>query len=203
MMAGELSVSARASDDHQHEAIASRALGFWIYLMSDAVLFSLLFVTYATMSRSFAGGPTGKELFDLGTTGIETALLLASSLSCGFVMLAVEQRSAAHAIGWLVVTFLLGLSFVGMELAEFQRMIGLGAGPGRSAYLSSFFTLVGTHGVHVTVGLIWLAVMIAQIHLKGLKPAVRSRLSRWSLFWHFLDLVWIGVFSVVYLPGVV
>ncbi|MFO1417910.1 MAG: cytochrome o ubiquinol oxidase subunit III [Methylotetracoccus sp.] len=171
--------------------------------MSDGVLFSLLFVTYATMSRSFAGGPTGRELFDLGTTGIETALLLASSLSCGFVMLSVEQRSAAHAIGWLVVTFVLGLGFVGMELAEFQRMIGLGAGPGRSAYLSSFFTLVGTHGVHVTVGLIWLAVMIAQIHLKGLKPAVRSRLARWSLFWHFLDLVWIGIFSVVYLPGVV
>jgi cytochrome o ubiquinol oxidase subunit III len=185
------------------EAISARALGFWVYLMSDAIIFSLLFVTYATMSRSYAGGPTGKELFDLGSTFGETLLLLASSLTCGFVTIASDQGKGGQAVSWLLVTFLLGLGFVGMEALEFHRMIHQGAGPDRSGYLSSFFTLVGTHGLHVSVGLVWLVVMIAQIRTKGLKPLVQSRLARWSMFWHFLDIVWIGIFSIVYLPGVV
>ena len=176
--------------------------GFWIYLMSDAVIFALLFATYASMSRSFAGGPTGKELFDLSTVFYETMALLLSTLTCGFAMLSLSKNRKKWVLAWLAVTFLLGLTFILMEHNEFHNLISQGMGPDRSGFLSAFFTLVGTHGLHVGIGLIWLLVMITQIMSKGLTSPVRSRLFRFSLFWHFLDLVWVGIFSMVYLIGV-
>jgi cytochrome o ubiquinol oxidase subunit 3 len=184
------------------ETRATRALGFWIYLMSDAVIFALMFATYATMSGNHAGGPSGDALFDLTHTLGETLLLLSSSLTCGLATWAAQQRRNEQAIAWLVVTFALGLGFVGMEIAEFRGMLEQGAGPQRSGFLSAFFTLVGTHGLHVSLGLVWLMVMIAQLAVKGPSSWVQSRLQRWGTFWHFLDIVWIGIFSVVYLPGI-
>lgn len=184
------------------EGPPTKALGFWVYLMSDAIIFSLLFATYATLSRNYAGGPTGKDLFDLGNAFRETLALLLSTLTCGLAMLSLGQNGKTGVLLWLGVTFLLGSSFISMELSEFHRLIRQGAGPERSGFLSAFFTLVGTHGLHVSVGLLWLGVMMAQTGLKGLTAPVRSRLYRLSLFWHFLDLVWVGIFSVVYLLGV-
>ena len=176
--------------------------GFWIYLMSDAVIFALLFATYASMSRNYAGGPTGKVLFDLNNVFYETLTLLISTLTCGFAMLSLSRNKKKWVLSWLGFTFLLGLTFILMEHNEFHSLISQGAGPDRSGFLSAFFTLVGTHGLHVSIGLIWLLVMIAQIMFKGLTTPVRSRLFRFSLFWHFLDLVWVGIFSMVYLLGV-
>jgi cytochrome o ubiquinol oxidase subunit 3 len=184
------------------EADADRAFGFWIYLMSDAVIFALLFATYAVMSRNYAGGPTGQTLFDLGHTFAETLLLLSSSIAYGLVSLAVARARRVQTQLWLGVAFLLGLGFVLMELAEFNAMIAQGAGPDRSGFLSAFFTLVGTHGTHVSFGLIWILVMMAQVSVKGLTAPVRSRLLRLGMFWHFLDIMWIGIFSIVYLMGV-
>ena len=176
--------------------------GFWIYLMSDAVIFALLFATYASMSRNYAGGPTGKELFNLSTVFYETLALLLSTLTCGFAMLSLSRYRKVWVLSWLAVTFLLGLTFILMEHNEFHSLISQGMGPDRSGFLSAFFTLVGTHGLHVGIGLIWLLVMIAQIMAKGMILPVCSRLFRFSLFWHFLDLVWVGIFSMVYLIGV-
>jgi cytochrome o ubiquinol oxidase subunit 3 len=184
------------------QADEARQLGFWFYLMSDGVIFALLFATYAAMSHSFAGGPNGKELFDIRYTLAETALLLTSSLTCGLATLAALQQRRNQAVVWLLMTLVLGLSFVALELSEFGDMIGQGAGPERSGYLSAFFTLVGTHGLHVSLGMVWLLVMVAQLLRKGTRFQVLSRLQRWALFWHFLDIVWVGIFSVVYLPGV-
>jgi cytochrome o ubiquinol oxidase subunit 3 len=200
----ELSASFQsdAVPDEAEIASSAKAFGFWIYLMSDAVIFALLFATYASMSHNFAGGPGGRELFDLGNTFVETLLLLLSTLTCGFVMLATAKGRKMPAIFWLGITFLLGISFVLMEVNEFHGMILRGAGPDRSGFLSAFFTLVGTHGIHVAVGLLWLLVIIAQIAFKGLSPTLYSRLYRFSLFWHFLDLVWVNIFSIVYLLGV-
>lgn len=184
------------------EADADRAFGFWIYLMSDAVIFALLFATYAVMSRNYADGPNGQALFDLGHTFAETLLLLCSSIAYGFVSLAVARTRRVQAQLWLVAAFLLGLGFVLMELAEFNAMIAQGSGPDRSGFLSAFFTLVGTHGTHVSIGLIWILVMMAQVTVKGLTAPVCSRLLRLGMFWHFLDIMWIGIFSIVYLTGV-
>ena len=199
MKAMELTADTAAE---QLEADADRAFGFWIYLMSDAVIFALLFATYAVMSRNYADGPSGHALFDLGHTFAETLLLLCSSIAYGFVSLAAARARRARAVLWLGVAFVLGLGFVLMELAEFNAMIAQGAGPDRSGFLSAFFTLVGTHGTHVSFGLIWILVMMAQVAVKGLTASVRSRLLRLGLFWHFLDIMWIGIFSIVYLPGV-
>ena len=176
--------------------------GFWVYLMSDAVIFALLFATYASMSRNYAGGPTGRELFDLNTVFCETLVLLLSTLTCGFAMWSVSKNLKKWVLSWLVTTFSLGLGFILLEHNEFLRLIAQGAGPDRSGFLSAFFTLVGTHGLHVSIGLIWLLVMITQVILKGLTAPVCSRLLRFSLFWHFLDLIWVGIFSVIYLLGV-
>lgn len=183
-------------------AASTKAFGFWIYLMSDAVIFALLFATYASMSANFAGGPTGKELFDLGYVFSETLILLLSTLTCGFTMLALTKNNVAWVLAWLILTFLLGGTFVLMEVNEFGNLIAQGARPTRSGFLSAFFTLVGTHGLHVFIGLLWLFAMIPQIELYGLSAMVRSRLYRFSVFWHFLDLVWVAIFSVVYLLGV-
>jgi len=180
-----------------------KAFGFWVYLMTDAVIFALLFATFIVLSRGTAGGPTGKDLFSLPHTFGETMLLLVSSTTFGFATLATIDGDRRAVIGWLVLTALLGLGFVAMEIQEFSGMIALDAGPDRSGFLSAFFTLVGTHGVHVSVGIISILVMIGQLVFKGLTVPVSSRLLRLALFWHFLDIVWIGIFSIVYLPGVV
>ena len=179
-----------------------RALGFWIYLMSDAVIFALLFATYVVMLRGTDGGPTGSELFSLPRAFGETLLLLVSSTTFGFAALAARTGDRVRTILFLGLTFVLGAAFLVLEIGEFRGMIAVGAGPDRSGFLSAFFTLVGTHGLHVGVGLLSIAVMAGQVLGKGLTAPVLSRLGRLGLFWHFLDIVWIGIFSVVYLPGV-
>ena len=179
-----------------------RAFGFWLYLMSDAIIFSLLFATYAVMARNNAGGPTANMLFSLPNAFAETMLLLFSSITFGLATLAMKSGEKERMLSWLLVTFLLGLGFVGLEIREFHGMVRAGAGPDRSGFLSAFFTLVGTHGLHVTFGLIWILIMTSQVVIKGLTVPVTSRVLRLGLFWHFLDIVWIGIFSVVYLPGI-
>ena len=179
-----------------------RAFGFWLYLMSDAMIFALLFATYVVMISGTAGGPTGRELFSLPRAFAETMLLLVSSTTFGFASLASRAKQRGAAVAWLLVTLVLGLGFVSLEIQEFTGMIAAGAGPDRSGFLSAFFVLVGTHGLHVSFGMLCIVVMIGQIVIKGLTEPVSSRLFRVGLFWHFLDIVWIGIFSVVYLPGV-
>ena len=184
------------------DTVANQVFGFWLYIMSDLVLFATVFATYAVLGRNYAGGPTGRELFDLPYAFVETLLLLVSSATYGLAMLAMHANRRARGVTWLAVTFLLGLGFIGMEIFEFRHMILAGNGPSRSAFLSSFFALVGTHGSHVTGGLVWIAVMMGQLVTKGLTVPVQSRLLRLSIFWHFLDIVWVGVFTMVYLMGV-
>lgn len=179
-----------------------RVYGFWMYLMSDAIIFALLFATYAVMSGRDAGGPNGHDLFNLTHTFIETIFLLLSSTTFGFASVFLKAERLGPVLGWLVVTFLLGAGFVGMEVSEFHGMVMKNAGPDHSGFLSAFFTLVGTHGLHVSMGLSWIAILWIQALVRGLTPAVASRLYRLGLFWHFLDIVWIGIFSVVYLPGI-
>lgn len=197
-----VSTTAGAEASPAEKQAEEKALGFWLYLMSDAIIFSLLFATYVVLSFGTAGGPTGKELFSLPHTFGETMLLLFSSATFGMATVAMFDGARGRVLLWLAITVLLGLGFVAMEIQEFAGMIAKGAGPDRSGFLSAFFTLVGTHGVHVSVGLISIVVMMGQLATKGLTPAVSSRLFRLGLFWHFLDIVWIGIFSVVYLPGV-
>jgi cytochrome o ubiquinol oxidase subunit 3 len=184
------------------DTVANQAFGFWLYLMTDLVLFASIFATYAVVGRNYAGGPTGKDLFDLRYLFVETMFLLFSSATFGLAALAVHNDRKGLVLTWLVVTFLLGFGFIAMEINEFYHLILDGNGPQRSAFLSAFFTLVGTHGAHVTFGLIWIAVMMGQIDTKGLTTPVRSRLMRLGMFWHFLDIVWVGVFTIVYLLGV-
>jgi cytochrome o ubiquinol oxidase subunit 3 len=200
MTAAESAIASAATDET--DIYEQRAFGFWLYLMSDAIIFALLFATYAVMVNNTAGGPSGKTLFSLPNTSAETLLLLLSSTTFGFASLAMKAEQRPRVLAWLAVTFVLGLGFIGLEIGEFTRMVRAGAGPDRSGFLSAFFTLVGTHGVHVSVGLIWIVVMAGQIVSKGLTVPVASRLFRLGLFWHFLDIVWIGIFSIVYLPGV-
>ena len=185
-----------------HDQGSMKVLGMWIYLMSDCILFGSLFASYAVLSNAFAGGPTGQELFSLPFILTETFLLLCSSITYGWAMLAMHHGDKHGVLRWLGVTFALGTAFIGMELYEFHHLISLGAGPTRSAYLSAFFALVGTHGLHVAAGLIWMGVLMHQIQRRDLTPTNVTRLSCLSLFWHFLDLVWICVFTFVYLFGV-
>lgn len=184
------------------ERAEEKAFGLWLYLMSDAMIFALLFATYAVMIAGTAGGPSGKELFSLPRAFAETMLLLVSSMTFGFASIAAAARDRGAVFLWLLVTLLFGLGFVGLEFQEFSGLIADGAGPERSGFLSAFFALVGTHGLHVSIGMVCILVMIGQIAVKGLTRPVSSRLYRLGLFWHFLDIVWIGIFSVVYLPGV-
>jgi len=177
-------------------------LGFWIYLMTDCILFASLFATYAVLSGNFAGGPSGHDIFELPYVLGETACLLLSSITYGFAMLALHKGNKGGVLGWLFITFLFGLGFIGMEVNEFHKLIVEGFGPSRSGFLSGYFSLVGTHGLHVTSGLIWMAVMMYQVSKKGITPTNTTRLSCLSMFWHFLDVVWICVFTVVYLMGV-
>ncbi len=187
-------------EDQEHSG-RSTMFGFWIYLMSDCLLFAVLFATYGVLGRSYAAGPSGADLFDLRLVAVNTAMLLLSSLTYGFAMLAMDRGRQAAVQGWLAVTALFGLAFLGIELYEFTHLFHEGATPQRSAFLSSFFALVGTHGLHVTFGLIWLAVLMTQVSRRGLIEANRRRLMCLSMFWHFLDVVWIGVFTFVYLMG--
>ncbi|HWU63237.1 MAG TPA: cytochrome o ubiquinol oxidase subunit III [Ensifer sp.] len=186
----------------EHHPEQSTMIGFWIYLMSDCLIFAILFATYAVLGHSFAGGPDAKELFDLKLVAINTAMLLFSSITYGFAMLEMEKGNKGLMISWMVVTFFFGVCFLGIELYEFHHLIGEGAGPWRSAFTSSFFTLVGTHGLHVTCGLVWMAVLMVQMNKHGINAANKRRMTTLSMFWHFLDVIWIGVFSFVYLMGV-
>ena len=179
-----------------------RAFGFWLYLMSDGIIFALLFATYVVMLGNTAGGPTGKELFSLERAAAETALLLLSSATFGFAAVATAMGERSRVLLWLAVTVLLAAGFLFLEFGEFTGMVAQGAGPDRSGFLSAFFTLVGTHGLHVSIGTLCILVMIGQVLIKGLTAPVVSRLARLGLFWHFLDIVWVAIFSVVYLPGV-
>ena len=192
-----------SSSEFEHpDTIEIQAFGFWVYIMSDLVLFGAIFATYAVLGHNYAGGPTGKDLFHLPYAFGETMLLLFSSATYGLAMLAMHENRKDLVLTWLFITFLFGIGFLSMEINEFHRMILDGSGPERSAFLSAFFTLVGTHGTHVFFGLIWMAVMMGQTISKSLTPPVQSRLIRLSIFWHFLDIVWVGVFTIVYLMGV-
>jgi cytochrome o ubiquinol oxidase subunit III len=186
--------------EHAHQ-MEMKTFGFWIYLMSDLVIFSVLFATYTVHGQNYAGEPDPKQLFDLPYLFVETMLLLISSVTYGFSMVALQTQKRNLVLAGLIATFFLGLGFVSMEIHEFYGMIMAGNGPDRSSFLSSFFTLVGTHGIHVSFGLIWIIIMMIQVIRTGFTDGVRSRLMRLSLFWHFLDIVWVGVFTVVYLLG--
>jgi cytochrome o ubiquinol oxidase subunit III len=178
------------------------AYGFWIFLLSDFILFSALFAAYAVLSGATAGGPTGPDLFDLRSVFIGTMCLLFSSYSCGLGMLSAERRQLGRFYLSAIFTIALGVAFLGNEISEFAGMVSRGAGPSRSAFLSAFFTLVGTHGAHVATGLLWFGYMLVQVKVKGLRARVLRRLQCFSLFWHALDIVWIGVLTLVYLIGV-
>jgi cytochrome o ubiquinol oxidase subunit III len=186
----------------QHHPENGTLLGFWLYLMSDCLVFACLFAVYGVLGRNYAAGPSGADLFDLNLVAVNTSMLLLSSITYGFAMIAMQQRKTGAVQGWLAITGLFGLAFVGLELYEFAHLIHEGAGPQRSAFLSSFFALVGTHGLHVTFGIVWLVVLMLQVGKFGLTVENRRRLMCLSMFWHFLDVVWIGVFTFVYLMGV-
>ncbi|MBO9695008.1 MAG: cytochrome o ubiquinol oxidase subunit III [Sphingopyxis sp.] len=189
-------------DEHAHPEGHSTMLGFWIYLMSDCLIFAILFACYAVLGGSYAAGPSPKDLFDLKLIALNTAMLLFSSITYGFAVLQMQQGKVKGVQLWLAVTALFGLAFLGIELYEFHHLIEIGAGPQRSAFLSSFFTLVGTHGLHVTFGIVWLVTLMFQLSKHGLIAANKRRVMCLSMFWHFLDVVWIGVFTFVYLMGV-
>jgi len=190
------------ADEHDHPEGSSTLLGFWIYLMSDCLIFAILFATYGVLGGNYAAGPSPKDLFDLKLVALNTSMLLLSSITYGFAMLSMAENRVGATQGWLLVTALFGMAFVGIELHEFHDMFMEGATPQRSGFLSSFYTLVSTHGLHVTTGLIWLFTLMTQVARYGLTTANRRRLMCLSLFWHFLDVIWIGVFTFVYLMGV-
>jgi cytochrome o ubiquinol oxidase subunit 3 len=185
----------------RHHPENGTLLGFWIYLLSDLMIFACLFATYGVLGRSYAAGPSGADLFELPLIAVNTAVLLVSSITYGFAMIAMQGRRVRGVIGWLLATGLLGVAFLAIEIYEFAHLIHLGAGPQRSAFLSAFFALVGTHGLHVLFGVIWLVVLCIQVRKYGLTRANMRRIACLSMFWHFLDVVWIGVFTFVYLMG--
>jgi cytochrome o ubiquinol oxidase subunit 3 len=188
--------------DEEHHPEGSTAFGFWMYLMSDCLIFAVLFAAFGVLGSSYAGGPSPRDIFELPLVALNTTLLLVSSITYGLAMVAMDENRQRSVLGWLAVTGLLGASFIGVELFEFSKLIHEGATPQTSAFLSSFFTLVGTHGLHVTFGLVWLGTLMVQVSRRGLIEANQRRLMCLSMFWHFLDVVWIGVFTFVYLLGV-
>lgn len=198
----EKPVSFYDTDPHEHPPGGSTMLGFWLYLMSDCLIFAMLFAAWGVYGGSYAGGPSPHELFELPLVAVNTAMLLFSSITYGFAMIAMDEKRQGPTLAWLAITGVFGAAFLAIELYEFSNLIAEGAGPWRSAFLSSFFTLVGTHGLHVTFGILWLVTLMVQVSRKGLIEANRRRLQCLSLFWHFLDVVWIGVFTFVYLLGV-
>jgi cytochrome o ubiquinol oxidase subunit 3 len=178
------------------------SFGFWIFLLSDVVMFSALFAAHAVLANHTAGGPSARQLFHLPRVALETGLLLASSFSCGMLSLAVGARNKRATYVAAAVTFALGAGFIGLEFSDFSGLVARGFGPSRSAFLSSYFTLVGAHGAHVTAGLVWLLVMMAQVATRGFRATTLRRLYCFTLFWHALDIVWVAVFTIVYLKGV-
>jgi cytochrome o ubiquinol oxidase subunit 3 len=194
-------LSAHAARDETSKRIIA-GYGFWIFLLSDIIMFSAFFASYAVLSGATAGGPAGRDLFDLGNVAIETGCLLFSSFSCGIASVGARVRNALVFYAGMGVTFLLGAAFLVLEVHEFAGLVARGDGPSRSAFLSSFFTLVGCHGIHVTLGLLWLLTMMAQVFAKGFRSDIQRRILCFSLFWHTLDIVWVALFSVVYLIGV-
>jgi cytochrome o ubiquinol oxidase subunit III len=198
-------MSVVAGQEHvaeMNEQKATKTLGFWIYLMTDCLLFAGLFATYIVLRESTYGGPGGRELFDMPLVLTETLILLTSSFTCGLAMLAARNGRKMQAIAGLVVTFLLGAAFLTLELSEFTKLAGEGYGWQASAFLSAFFTLVGTHGLHIAIGLLWILVMMWQLVSRGLTTGISRRLGMFGLFWHFLDIIWIFIFTIVYLMGV-
>lgn len=177
--------------------------GFWVYLMTDLVLFATLFATYAVMQGNTFGGPSGKELFDMPFVLVETLILLTSSFTCGLGVIALRRQHKARTLTWFAVTFLLGVAFLVLELTEFSQLIHEGNGWQRSGFLSAFFALVGTHGLHILIGLLWMGVLMIAIVRRGLRVQTSHRLLLLGMFWHFLDVVWIFIFTIVYLMGVV
>ena len=187
--------------EHEHPEGSSTMLGFWIYLMSDCLIFAMLFAAYGVLGANYAAGPSPRDLFELPLVAVNTSALLLSSITYGFAMLEMARNRVAATQIWLAITGIFGLCFLTIELTEFAGLIAEGAGPQRSAFLSSFFTLVGTHGLHVTFGCVWLVTLMVQVWRFGLTSANKRRLMCLSLFWHFLDVIWIGVFTFVYLLG--
>ena len=202
---GEGSSERDPKTEHGHGGLASKRIvvgyGFWIFLLSDIIMFSAFFASYAVLSGATDGGPTGKQLFDLTNVAIETTCLLVSSFTCGLASIAATRGQRGMFYGAMAATFVLGAIFVGLEVNEFVGMVAKGAGPDRSAFLSAFFTLVGCHGLHVSCGLLWLLTMMAQVWAKGFRPDIMRRMLCFSLFWHALDIIWVALFSVVYLMG--
>lgn len=188
-------------DPHQ-DTYSKTVLGFWMYLMTDCILFCTLFVTYAVLRDSTFGGPASRDIYQLDTAFIETLILLFSTVACGFAMLAAKNVKKFQVLGWLAICFVLGASFVALEIHEFSNLVQKGESWTKSAFLSSYFTLVGTHGLHVSIGLLWMFVMIVQVLRMGVTVDTFRRLSIFSMFWHFLDLIWIFIFTFVYLMGV-
>jgi cytochrome o ubiquinol oxidase subunit 3 len=189
----------------EHDPLAKRIItgyGFWIFLLSDIVMFSAFFASFAVLRDNTAGGPGGRQIFDITNTALETALLLLSSFTCGVAFIGAQLKRNSWYFGAMAMTFLLGVGFLVLESREFADMVSQGDGPGRSAFLSSFFTLVGCHGLHVTLGLLWLLTMMAQVYAKGYRPDIMRRLLCFSLFWHALDIIWVALFTIVYLVGV-
>lgn len=197
-------LTAHPEHGEHHGPGPNTVFGFWLYLMTDCILFATIFAAFAVSRHQYAGGPTGHDIFDLKYVGVETALLLISSVTYGFAMLSAFKGDRSLVMLWLGITFLFGLGFVGMEINEFSHLVAEGHGPDRSAFLSSFFTLVATHGTHVTLGLVWMMTLMLQLAIKKppLEGVYMNRLMCLSLFWHFLDIVWICVFTFVYLMGV-
>ena len=190
------------SGGHEESKRIVVGYGFWIFLISDIIMFAAFFATYAVLTDSTAGGPSGRDLFDVGNVAVETACLLTSSLFCGLAGIGAQARNNRLFYGSMAVTFVLGAAFLALELHEFAAMIDKGAGPSRSAFLSAFFALIGCHGLHVTAGLLWLLTMMAQVFAKGFREDILRRMLCFSLFWHTLDIVWVALFSLVYLVGV-
>ncbi len=193
------------SDEHMAEQKAlsyKTSIGFWVYLMTDCILFATLFATYVVLQNGTAEGPTSHEIFELPIALTETLILLASSFTCGLAMLAMNYGKTRHMLGWLLITYILGVSFLAIELTEFAILVGEGHGWQQSAFLSAFFTLVGTHGAHIFFGLLWLLVLACVFFKRGLTSKLKRQFTLFGLFWHFLDLVWIFIFTVVYLMGV-
>ena len=206
MSAAQDSIGPAAWPEHAARGLASKRIivgyGFWIFLLSDIIMFSAFFATYVVLSGETAGGPAGQDLFHLHTVAIETACLLLSSFTCGIASIGARARNALMYYGNMAATAVLGAGVLGLEIREFAGMVAQGAGPTRSAFLSAFFTLVGCHGLHVTLGLLWLLTMMAQVFAKGFRADILRRILCFALFWHTLDIIWVGIFTVVYLMGV-
>jgi cytochrome o ubiquinol oxidase subunit 3 len=194
-------IKSQQHGNEQQEHDQKNLFGFWLYLMTDCMVFASLFATYAVLSNATNGGPSGVELFDLDYVLLQTIILLSSSFTIGMALIQGYRNNRPAVLNWLLATGLLGLSFIGLELNEFSQLIGEGHSWQASAFLSAFFTLVGTHGLHITIGLLWLGVVAWQIHRHGITHAIQRRLLMFTLFWHFLDLIWIFIFTIVYLMG--